>query len=42
MRRPALLAALLVAGALLQRRRQTARRTEREIWAEASAPPDLR
>jgi hypothetical protein len=42
MRRPALLVALLGAGVLALARRSRAARAERELWAEATAAPDLR
>ncbi len=42
MRRPAVLVALLGAGALLLRRRKRAARDERDVWTEATAAPDLR
>ena len=42
MRRPALLVALLGAGALALVRRSRAARAERERWAEATVAPDLR
>jgi len=40
-RRPALLLGLLGAG-LLALRRRAASRTQRDVWTEATAPPDLR
>jgi hypothetical protein len=42
MRRPALLVALLGAGALALVRRSRAARAERDLWAEATVAPDLR
>jgi hypothetical protein len=39
-RRPALLAALLGAVALLLRRRSGSQ--ERDVWTQATTPPDLR
>ncbi len=43
MRRPALLAAVLVAAAALLARRTKARRAEQDLWHEASLEaPDLR
>ena len=43
MRRPALLAALVGAAAVVLRRRSKAQQAERELWNEATAtPPDLR
>ena len=42
MRRPALLVALLGAGAAFLVRRSRAARSERELWAEATSAPDLR
>ena len=40
MRRPALLVALLGAVAVLLRRR--AGQSEKDVWTQATAPPDLR
>lgn len=42
MRRPALLAALLGALAVVLRRRSRAGRAEKDLWTEATAAPDLR
>ena len=42
MRRPALLAVLLGAGALLFTRQRKSRRVERDLWTEATTAPDLR
>ena len=42
MRRPALLVALLAAGALFLRRRAQAGQSEKDLWTEATATPDLR
>ena len=42
MRRPALLALLLGAGAVAFTRRQRAHRAERDLWNEATTAPDLR
>lgn len=42
MRRPALLAALLGVLAVLLRRRARAGQAEKDLWTEATAPPDLR
>ena len=42
MRRPALLVALVGAGAWALLRRSRAARVERELWAEATVAPDLR
>ena len=42
MRRPALLVALLGAVTVLLRRRSRAGQAERDLWTEATAPPDLR
>jgi hypothetical protein len=41
MRRPALLVALLGALAVLLRRSRSGR-AERDVWTEATTPPDLR
>ena len=40
MRRPALLVALLGAAAVLVKRRSKAQNAERELWTEATTPPD--
>lgn len=42
MRRPTLLVMLLGAGALLLRRRSRAGRADKDVWTEATTPPDLR
>lgn len=42
MRRPALLAALLGAAAVLVKKRSKAQQAERELWTEATEAPDLR
>ena len=42
MRRPALLAILLSAGAFLLRRRSRSGRAEKDLWTEATVAPDLR
>ncbi len=42
MRRPALLAALLGALAVVLRRRSRAGQAEKDLWTEATAAPDLR
>ncbi|MGI8536455.1 MAG: DLW-39 family protein [Mycobacteriales bacterium] len=42
MRRPALLVALLGAGAFFWRRKARSGRAERDLWTEATATPDLR
>jgi hypothetical protein len=42
MRRPAVLAALLGAVAVLLRRRGKSQRAERDLWNEATTTPDLR
>ncbi len=42
MRRPALLAAVLAAAAVLLRRRSRAGQSEKDLWTEATATPDLR
>jgi hypothetical protein len=41
-RRPALLVALLGAGAAFLLRRSRAAADERQLWAEATSAPDLR
>lgn len=42
MRRPALLVALLGAVTVLLRRRTRAGQAEKDLWTEATTPPDLR
>jgi hypothetical protein len=42
MRRPALLAALLGAAALLVRRRARVGQADRDVWTQATEAPDLR
>ena len=42
MRRPALLATLVGALALLLARRSRSGRAERDLWTEATTAPDLR
>jgi hypothetical protein len=42
MRRPTLLVVLLGAGALLLRRRSRSGRADKDVWTEATTPPDLR
>ena len=42
MRRPALLAALAGAVAVLLKRRSKAQQAEREVWKTATKEPDLR
>lgn len=42
MRRPALLAALLGVLTVVLRRRREAGQAEKDLWTEATAPPDLR
>ncbi|MDP9100865.1 MAG: DLW-39 family protein [Actinomycetota bacterium] len=41
-RRPVFLLALIGAGAAFLRRRRAAGRTEKNLWTEATTPPDLR
>ena len=42
MRRPLLLLSLSLAGLAAWRRRSRAAQAERDLWTEATAPPDLR
>jgi hypothetical protein len=42
MRRPALLVALLGAVTVLLRRRTRSGQAEKDLWTEATTPPDLR
>ena len=42
MRRPLLKVVLLGAAGALLKRRSRAKQAERELWNEATAPPDLR
>jgi len=42
MRRPALIAAVLAAAAVLFKRRGKAQQAERDLWTEATDAPDLR
>ena len=41
-RRPLLLAVIVAATAATLARRRTARRTDTDVWTQASAAPDLR
>ena len=42
MRRPLLLLSLAVAGVAALRRRSRSAQAEKDLWTEATAPPDLR